>query len=302
MLIWSLYSDIFRFGVFLKDSTMDKISLHKSEIMHVCYSSRLEKVISYDKSNKAVVWDINTLKCCQVLIFESVISRLYPFHSQSQVVALGPSSFLLEKVGLTEFLGDFRLWSATYDSNSKRFLVITNHEVRYLNFLNGELEKIFIHQREDIFHNRKFQQMVKLRQGQKMFLSLNTQKQFCLYNFRTMQLYKTIHSVEEHRHETPSAFYFIRELELLAVGYIESKIKGELTSLRHQQPQPPSELCQNLPAGPRGLSNHVDQLLRELPALGLRKWDADAVESVQQPGLPRAALHSLQHQQNRVRE
>ena len=227
MLIWSLSSDIYRFRVFLKDSAMDKISLHNSEIMHVCYSSRLEKVISYDKSNKAVVWDINNLKCCQVLIFQSDIMWMFPMTSQPQIVAIGPNSHLLEKVGLTEFLGDFTLWSATYDSNSKRFLVITNHEVRYLNFLNGELEKVFIHQRKDIYPNAKFHKMVKLRQGQKMFLSLNSQKQFCLYNFRTMQLHKTIHSAEEHKHESPSAFFFIRELELLAVGYVESKIKGK---------------------------------------------------------------------------
>jgi WD40 repeat protein len=205
---------------------MDKISLHNNEIMHVSYSTRLEKVISYDKAHKAIVWDINTLKSCQVLIFESNINYLFPLQSNAQVLAIGSSSFLLEKVGLSEFLGDFSLWGATYDPNSKRFLVITNQEVRYLNFLKGDLERVFIHQRTDIYPNNKFHKMVKLRQGQQMFLSLNSQKQFCLYNFRTMQLYKAIHSADEHKHETPSAFFFIRELELLAVGYVESKIKG----------------------------------------------------------------------------
>lgn len=302
MLIWSLSSDIYRFRVFLKDSQMDKISLHNNEIMHVSYSERLEKVISYDKSNKAVVWDINTLKSCQILIFENSINYLFPLRGSSQVLAIGSSSFLLEKVGLTEFLGDFTLWGATYDPNSKRFLVLTNQEVRYLNFLKGDMERVFIHQRTDIYPNHKFHAMVKLRQGQQMFLSLNSQKQFCLYNYRTMQLYKAVHSIEEHKNETPSSFFFIRELELLAVGYVESKIKGSLTSLRHQQPQPQAQLREDLHAGPRLFRNHLHQLPRGPLDFGVQERNAGALEPLQQPGHPHPPLCQGGRFQNRVRQ
>ena len=227
MLIWSLSSDIYRFKVFLKDSSMDKISFHNQEIKHVTYSSRLEKVISYDSSFKAVIWDINTLQSCQVIMFNSFVQRIFSFEKEPKMLALGVESFLLEKVGLTEFLGEFLLWEVVYDPSIKRFIAITNHDVRVLDFLDGSLQKLYVHKKKDLLQNPDFFEAVQTRHSQNLFLAMDANQQFCLYNFKTMEKMKEVHSLEDHKKESPSAFFFIKEMELLAVGYFDSKIKGQ---------------------------------------------------------------------------
>ena len=228
MLIWSLSSDIYRFKIFLNDNSMDKISFHSKEIEHVSYSVRLEKVISYDTSHKVVIWDINTMKSCQVLLFDGSVHRIFPFQKEPKMIALGSTSYMLEKIGLNEHFGDFILWEAIYDPYMKRFCIITNQDVRILDFIDGKLLKLFVHDRKDLVQDHKFFEAIQNKHGRDYFLAMNNTHQFCLYNFKTVEQIKEIHSPDKHKNETPSAFYYIRELELLAIGYLNSKIQGRV--------------------------------------------------------------------------
>lgn len=207
---------------------MDKISFHSEEIMHVNYSAQLEKVFSYDKSQKTIIWNINTLEVTQILLFDNPITAIFPFAKETKVLALGSESFLLEKEGLSECLGEFILWDIVYDQTIKRFIVITNHDVRIIDYLDGSLQKLFVHNRKDLINDTKYFSVVNSRNNLYMFLAMNNSSQFSLFNCKTLEKIKNVHGIDKNKKQVPTAFYFISDLELLAVGYSDSKIKGNL--------------------------------------------------------------------------
>lgn len=134
---------------------------------------------------------------------------------------------MLEKVRLSDHFGEFLLFEVVFDYSLKRFLVLTNQEIRYLDYIDGGLEKICIHSRRDLILEDKFLQAIKTSQGHDYILGLNEHKQFSLYNLNTFEKVREVHSLDENLKENPSCMFFIKDLDLLAVGYEESKIKGE---------------------------------------------------------------------------
>lgn len=226
MLFWSTSPLIYRFSTLQKEGTMNLVSFHSQEIKQVCYSKHLEKVISCDESFKAVVWDINSLQRCQVVVFDHTVERLFSFKAKPQIICLGSESFLMEKVRLADYLGEFYLWEAHYDATLKKFIVITNHDVRYLDFIDGEIGRVLVHCNQDIIADTKFFHATKERKKNNCFVAMAKGKQFCLFNSKTMEFFKSVHAVEENSNDIASVMHFITGLDLLAVGYYNSKIKG----------------------------------------------------------------------------
>jgi WD40 repeat protein len=226
MLIWSLSVEIYRFKILLKDKGMDRICLHTQPIELVTYLDNLEKVLSYDSSKKAVVWDINTLSKCQVIVFEQSVKQFFPFKSSPSVLVLGSETFILEKIRLSDHFGEFLLFEVVFDFSLKRFLVLTNQEIRYLDYIDGGLQKISIHNCRNLILQEKFLEVIKTSQGHNYILGLNENQQFSLYNLNTLEKIRDVHLKNETHNENPSCIFFINELDLLAVGYEESKIKG----------------------------------------------------------------------------
>lgn len=227
MLFWSTSPLIYRFSTLQKEGSMNLVSFHSQEIRQVSYSKHLEKVISVDESFKAVVWDINSLQRCQVIVFDHTVEKLFSFKSSPQVISLGSESFLLEKVRLADFLGEFYLWEAHYDSTLKKFVVITNHDVRYLDFIDGEIGRVLVHCNKEIIADTKFFHATKERKKNNCFVAMGRGRQFCLYNSKTMEYFKAVHAVDENSQDVASCMHFISGLDLLAVGYYNSKIKGK---------------------------------------------------------------------------
>ena len=218
--------EIYRFKILLKDKGMDQISLHSHPIERVTYMERLEKVLSYDRSRKAVVWDINTLNKCQVIVFEHQVNRFFSFCTEPSILVLGSQTFLLEKVGLADHFGEFLLFEVVFDFSLKRFLILTNQEIRYLDYIDGGLQKISIHNCRNFIFQEKFLRAITTSQGHSFILGFNENRQFSLYNLNTLEKVRDVQSEQENRNENPSCIYFIDDLDLLAVGYEESKIKG----------------------------------------------------------------------------
>jgi WD40 repeat protein len=210
---------------------MDKISHHTQPVELITYLERLEKVFSYDSSQKLIIWDINSLAKIQVLIFHQKVQQFFPFKKKASILTMGGETMLLEKVHLRDHFGEFLLLEIVFDYTLKRFLVLTNQEIRYLDYIDGGLQKISIHSRKDLIQEDKFLQAIRTSQGHDYIIGLNENKQFGLYNLNTFEKVREVHSVDPNMKENPSCVFFIEDLDLLAVGYEESKIKGRVTGV-----------------------------------------------------------------------
>lgn len=205
---------------------MQRFTGHHHEVRHVSYSNKLDKVISCDLGFRVIVWDLHSFETSQVIIFESSVERIFPLQNRSSLITLGAESFWLEKVSLQDHLGHFFLWDVVYDQILKKIVVITNHDVRFLDYLDGHLERVQIHRNKEIYADPNYFYSCRTKHKNHMFFAMTQTYQFCKYNAKTMGLESRIHTPNKNDKDVPTSFLFIKHVDLFVVGYKSSKIKS----------------------------------------------------------------------------
>lgn len=226
LLFWCSSPTIYRFNTAIKETSMRRFTGHHHEVRHVSYSKNLEKVISCDLGFRVIVWDLYSFNTSQVLIFESSVERIFPLQNRCSLLTLGAESYWLEKVSLQDHLGQFFLWDVVYDQILKKIVVITNHDVRFRDYVDGHLERVQIHRNEEIYADPRFFYSCRSKHKNHSFFAMTQDFQFCRFNAKTMGLETRIHAPNESEDDVPTAFYFIKEVDLFVVGYKSSKIKS----------------------------------------------------------------------------
>lgn len=226
-------------------SNRHKISLHTNEIDKVEYLPSRNFFVSVDVKGVVIIWSASNFHKYQTFSLVSSVSSIQIIDDQSKILFLTRTGAVFaEGFMLATYFSHLRILSFSYNSSSRKFIMVTNRDLRAIDAITGEVSSFIANVDQNFKESLKCiepnlksfsrsKQAVPDNSMDSDFLVLlteydNTASLFSLKNYQKLVEVipkRTKESEKEEQIEVISIVRYLPFLDCYAVGYSNSFIK-----------------------------------------------------------------------------
>lgn len=246
VLFWGFSNDFVMFYSTEWVSNSKRICLHNNEIQKVEFFASRSTFISVDVKGVVILWSLNNFIKSQTFSLNSSVNSISILEDQSKILFFTKNGAMFaEGLMLKTYFAHLKILSFTYINSIRKFLLITNRDIRLIDTITGEVTSLIANLDHNIKESIKcvepslnFSKTPKpgvAEQGMDPnFLILlteydNSASLFSLKNYQKLSKVISKRSVQEgdkdEQIEIVSIVKFLPFFDCFAVGYSNSFVK-----------------------------------------------------------------------------
>ena len=194
----------------------ESVTLHNFEINNCCYIKNQDKIISIDIKNNIVIWDPSTYEKKQILLPKINIKNLVIFQNKSSgLLFTSEGAYCIEIEGYNKYKENLKIISFSYNKNMRKFIMITNKDIRFIGIFKGELEYFVSNPREDNLPNSNMLKLIPIKENEEKNNFKNYQN-FLLNNENVLPK-KEIEKIIMVNKENEISIYSLKDFEKIKI-------------------------------------------------------------------------------------
>ena len=202
----------------------ESISLHNFEINNCCYIKNQDKIISIDIKNHIIIWDPSTYEKKQILLPKINIKNLVIFQNKSSgLLFSSEGAYCIEIEGYNKYKENLKIISFSYNKNMRKFIMITNKDIRFIGIFKGELEYFVSNPREDNLPNSNMLKLIPIKENEEK--NFKNYQNFLLNNENILAK-KEIEKIIMVNKENEISIYSIKDFEKIKI-LVSNNIKKD---------------------------------------------------------------------------